>query len=212
MATFCSNVIFVGGAVAELYADDPAATDIRPTLDVYCVVEVKTYGSMHVFENLLRERKFVNDIESGVICRWKYDGETVDVMPDDEDILGFTNEWYRPGFQHRIPIQTSEDITVYILPPLYYIASKIEAIRGRGGDDLRLSHDFEDLIYVLNNNQNILSLFDAEENDDLVAFISAWANEMLLRPNRREEIECMLPYGDWERVDYIIEILNNCRL
>ena len=28
---------------------------------------------------------------------------------------------------------------IYILPPLYYIATKIEAIRGRGGDDLNVS-------------------------------------------------------------------------
>ncbi|HOX75656.1 MAG TPA: hypothetical protein PK521_15570 [Bacteroidales bacterium] len=29
------EVVFVGGAVTELYADDPASSDIRPTLDVY---------------------------------------------------------------------------------------------------------------------------------------------------------------------------------
>jgi len=29
------KVVFVGGAVTELYADDPASSDIRPTLDVY---------------------------------------------------------------------------------------------------------------------------------------------------------------------------------
>ena len=28
------EIVFVGGAVAELYADDPASTDIRPTQDV----------------------------------------------------------------------------------------------------------------------------------------------------------------------------------
>lgn len=33
-----NDVVFVGGSVAELYADDPAATDIRPTMDVDCVI------------------------------------------------------------------------------------------------------------------------------------------------------------------------------
>lgn len=28
------NMVFVGGAVAELYASNPEALDIRPTLDV----------------------------------------------------------------------------------------------------------------------------------------------------------------------------------
>lgn len=84
LGDLCSSVVFVGGSVAELYADDPATTDIRPTMDVDCVVELATYGSLHDFEELLRKRQFVNDIESGVICRWQYNGETVDIMPDRE--------------------------------------------------------------------------------------------------------------------------------
>lgn len=76
------DVVFVGGSVAELYADDSAATDIRPTMDVDCVIKTATYGSLQEFENLLRKRHFINDIESGVICRWKYNGEIVDIMPD----------------------------------------------------------------------------------------------------------------------------------
>lgn len=34
-----NELVFVGGVMAELYADDPAATEIRPTKDVDCVVE-----------------------------------------------------------------------------------------------------------------------------------------------------------------------------
>lgn len=209
LGELCHDVVFVGGSVAELYADDSAATDIRPTMDVDCVIELSTYGSLHEFENLLRKHGFENDIESGVICRWKYSGETVDVMPDTDNILGFTNQWYRPGFQHRIVYVLPDGVSVYILAPLYYIATKIEAMRGRGGDDLRFSHDFEDLVYVLNNHQDITSLFESENNKKLVEYISSWASEMLNRQNCREEIECMLPYGDYERVDYIIDILTH---
>ena len=32
------EMVFVGGSVAELYASDPAASDIRPTLDVACLM------------------------------------------------------------------------------------------------------------------------------------------------------------------------------
>lgn len=178
-------------------------------MDVDCVIELATYGSLQEFEGLLRKHGFENDIESGVICRWKYNGETVDIMPDRDSILGFTNQWYQPGFRHRIIYELPDGIAVYILPPLYYLATKIEAIRGRGGDDLRFSHDFEDFIYVLNNRQDITSLFDNENNSDLIEYISFWASEILNRQNCREEIECMLPYGDYDRVDYIIEILTH---
>ncbi len=207
LGDLCRDVVFVGGSVAELYADDPAATDIRPTMDVDCVIELATYGSLQEFEGRLRRQGFENDIESGVICRWKYKGETVDIMPDDGEIFGFTNRWYRPGFQHRVGYQFPDGMSVQILPPLYYIATKLEAIRGRGGEDLRFSHDFEDLIYVLNNCQNITSLFDNEDNQSLVEYISSWASKILKRQNCHEEVECMLPYGDYNRVDYIINIL-----
>ncbi len=60
-------------------------------MDVDCVIELATYGSLQEFEDLLRKHGFVNDIESGVICRWKYNGETVDIMPNRDCILGFTN-------------------------------------------------------------------------------------------------------------------------
>ena len=36
------NVAFVGGAVAGLYADDPASEDARPTMDVDCVLQLST--------------------------------------------------------------------------------------------------------------------------------------------------------------------------
>ena len=213
LGDLCSEVVFVGGSVAELYADDPAATEIRPTMDVDCVIKMTTYGSLQKFEDSLRHHGFVNDIESGVICRWKYDGETVDIMPDSDSILGFTNRWYRPGFQHREKHELPDGTSVYILPPLYYLATKIEAIRDRGikdgGNDLRFSHDLEDFIYILNNRQDIISLFDNENNDALIEYISSWTSEMLARQNCREEIECMLPYGDRDRLDYIIEILNH---
>lgn len=93
--------------------------------------------------------------------------------------------------------------------PSINVATKIEAVRGRGGEDLRFSHDFEDLVYVLNNRQDITELFDNENDSDLTGYLSSWAKEMLSRQNCREEIECMLPYGDYDRVDYIIEILNH---
>ena len=178
LGELCREVVFVGGSVAELYADDPAASDIRPTMDVDCVIATATYGSMQGFEDLLRLRKFVNDIESGVICRWKYNREFVALNSP---------------------------------PPLYYLATKIEAIRGRGGEDLRFSHDFEDFVYVLNNRRDIKSLIDNEKDASLLGYLSIWAKELLARSNCREEIECMLPYGDNDRTDYVVEILEHIR-
>jgi len=42
------EVVFVGGAVAELYADDPASSDIRPTQDVDCTIELSSYRAHRI--------------------------------------------------------------------------------------------------------------------------------------------------------------------
>lgn len=204
------QVAFVGGSVAELYADNPAATEIRMTEDVDCVVELTTYRGLYELEEIIRKLGFTNDTTPGApICRWVYRGETVDIMPDDSNILGFTNEWYKPAFAHRQKVTLSDGTSINIFPTLYYIATKIEAIRGRGGNDLRFSHDFEDLIYVLNNCEQIITLYDNEQDNELKAYLTEWATQMLQRPNGREEIECALPYGDYERLHYIIKIINH---
>ena len=67
-----NEMVFVGGTVTSLYADDMAAPDIRATNDVDCITELATYGSYANLENRLREIGFKNDIESNVICRWRY--------------------------------------------------------------------------------------------------------------------------------------------
>ncbi|MDE7421636.1 MAG: hypothetical protein K2N35_15705 [Muribaculaceae bacterium] len=202
------EIAFVGGSVAELYADDPAATEIRMTEDVDCVIELASYRSLYELEEEIRKLGFTNDTRpEAPICRWIYKGETVDIMPDDKSILGFTNEWYKPAFTYRKKVILPDGTSISIFPALYYVATKIEAIKGRGGNDLRFSHDLEDLIYVLNNCQQIIAYFDEEQNLTLKEYISHWARHMLERQNGREEIECVLPYGDFERLDYIVEIL-----
>jgi hypothetical protein len=64
------EVVFVGGAVAELYADDPASSDIRPTLDVDCVIELSSRLEHAKIEERLRSKKFAHNTSKGApICR-----------------------------------------------------------------------------------------------------------------------------------------------
>ena len=37
-----NDLVFVGGSVAELYASDPASSDIRPTTDIDCLIELSS--------------------------------------------------------------------------------------------------------------------------------------------------------------------------
>ncbi len=200
------EVIFVGGSVAEFYADDSAATNIRQTMDVDCVIRLKSYNGLTQLEKRLRKLGFKNDTdEDAPICRWVYAGEKVDVMPDDKSILGFSNKWYGTAFDHREKIVLPDGREIWILPTLYYIATKIEALRGRGDDDWRLSHDFEDIVYVLNNSGKISKLWEECSDSILREYLAEWANELLARPNMREEIECQLDGDEIERTPILIE-------
>lgn len=98
-----NDVVFIGGAVAELYANDPAASDIRPTIDVDCVIELGSRTEHARLEENLRAKGFANDISpEAQICRYVYNDIKVDVMPTDPDILGFSNKWYIEGIENKI--------------------------------------------------------------------------------------------------------------
>ena len=152
LGTLKNDMVFIGGAVAELYASNPAASDIRPTLDVDCVIELSSKSEHAKMENELRAKKFANDTSKGApICRWVYKDIKVDIMPVDSKVLGFTNRWYEEGIENKILKVLPDGTEVYVFSPAYYLAAKFEAHKSRGGNDLRQSHDFEDIIYILDN-------------------------------------------------------------
>lgn len=202
------SVVYVGGSVAELYISDPAAADIRPTKDVDCVIELASYRSYGELEELLRKKGFKNDQTSGApICRWIYDGEMVDIMPDDEGIIGFSNSWYHLAILNKEPRILPEGNVIFVFPVTYYVATKFEAVAGRGGDDLRTSHDFEDIVFILNSFPEFTDMCRNEEEEDLKLYLKNKMAQLILRPNIMEEIECSLPVGEDDRSRYIFEII-----
>ena len=97
------EVVFVGGATVALWITDPGAPPVRPTKDVDVVVEVTTRTAFHEFESRLRGRRFSEDQEDGVICRWRHPGGLIlDAMPSDPSILGFANQWQAAAIPHAI--------------------------------------------------------------------------------------------------------------
>ena len=203
------QVVYVGGAVAQLYVTDPAATDIRPTKDVDCVIELGGYGKLAELEETLRHKKFENDQSPGApICRWIYKGVMVDVMPSDKEVIGFSNAWYQPGIDHKEERILPNNSVIWVLPVTYYVATKFEALAGRGGEDYRWSHDFEDIVYILNSCPDFVELYREESNAELRSYLKCKCMELLKRNNILEEIECVLPIGEEERVEYILEVLN----
>ena len=205
-----NDMVFVGGAVAELYANDPAASDIRPTLDVDCVIGLSTRLEFYRLEENLRARGFANDTSSGApICRWIYNDIKVDVMPTDENILGFSNKWYVEGIENEIQKILPDGTEIFVFPPEYYVATKFEAHKGRGGNDLRQSHDFEDIIYILDNCPDLLNDISIA-NASVKAYLKIEFKSLLQNKGLLEGIESALPYGSGvEGTEIIYELIRN---
>ena len=202
------EMVFVGGAVAELYADDPASSDIRPTQDVDCTIELSSYRKHTELEEELRTKGFANDTSQGApICRWIYQDIKVDVMPTDENVLGFNNQWYPGGVGSKITRTLPNGTEIFVFSPEYYLASKFEAHNDRGGGDLRQSHDFEDIIYILDN---CTSIFENIRNadEDVKNYLKTECEKLFANDGLSEGIESALPYGsDSDRVEIIEDLI-----
>jgi len=192
------EMVFVGGAVAELYANNPAASEIRPTLDVDCVIEIRSRLQFARMEENLRIRGFKNDTSAGApICRWIYKDIKVDIMPTDSNVIGFSKRWYEEGIEFKIQKTLPDGTNIFVFPPEYYLAAKFEAHNSRGGNDLRQSHDFEDIIYILDNCSNIVEYISASK-PDVKEYLKSECQKLLENPNITEGIEAALPYGSGE--------------
>ena len=204
------QVVFIGGAVAELYAFAPGASEIRITLYVVCVIEIRSRKAYYELEVILRSKGFSHDTSKDApICRWIYEGVLVDLMPTKEEILGFTNSWYEIGISNKIPYILPDGVEIAIFPPEVYLASKIEAFNNRGSQDFRQSHDFEDIIYLLDNKPDIQT--DIVNSDDHVKeFIKKEFSDLLLRSDLLEGVECALPFGtDSNGIESIMDLLQS---
>lgn len=154
LAELKNQMVFVGGAVVSLYADDPAADEIRPTADIDMTINLMNFSNWAKMQERLAELNFYPDPFGHAICSYKYKDIPVDIMPAEEGPLGPSNKWYVLGFNDLWKI-TVKDEEIQILSAPVYLATKFEAYNNRGGD-YRTSHDFEDIIYVLDNRISIV--------------------------------------------------------
>ncbi len=197
------KVVFIGGATISLYADR-LAFEIRPTDDIDVLVEILSYSERVKLEERLRGIGFVHDLESKIVCRFKIQGIIVDIMPTDDPSIGFKNFWYPEGFKNAMDYQIDENNIVKILIAPYFIATKLEAFKGRGNDDGRTSKDFEDIVFVLENRKTI---WEELKNSDLKLqkYLQAEFNVLLANPYIEEWIGSHLERGSEQSTFLIIE-------
>ncbi len=202
-----NKVVFVGGAIVSLYAKS-IKFEIRPTEDIDVIVEILNYKSRIELEEKLKSIGFQHEIHSSIICRYKIKGITVDIMPTDDESIGFKNKWYPAGFRNAIDHKIDNLVTIKILNAPFFIATKIEAFKGRGKNDGRTSKDFEDIIFIFENRNKIWTeMKDSEE--ELRKYLIQELNIFNNNPNIFEWIDC---HVDRNSPPASYQILNDLKL
>ena len=160
------EVAFVGGsATALLVSDEAVLPGIRMSDDVDLIVDVVGHVGWAQFQERLRERGFSHNPMDKIICRMRLDGLIVDFMPDDEDILGFGNRWYKSALTSAQSYRLAEDVAIRLVAPAYFVATKLEAYKGRGDSDPRFSRDMEDILTVLDGRVELTDEIKSSEED-----------------------------------------------
>lgn len=154
---YLNEMVFIGGCTTALFLDvSNADENIRATYDVDLIVDISTQTEWHKLEQALRRLGFKNDLENGIVCRFKLNQLIVDFMPINQDILGFTNRWYEESMQHSLSYTLPSGTVIKILQASYFLATKFEAYKGRGNNDPMSSKDVEDILNVLGGRTSIV--------------------------------------------------------
>jgi hypothetical protein len=123
LAPLDERITFIGGVTIALYLDEISASDVRPTFDVDCVIEVTSTANYHKLSDKLRQLGLQECREDGApLCRWQKEDLILDIMPTEPSVLGFSNSWYKPGIATTISytLPSGERIWIFSIAYLLY--------------------------------------------------------------------------------------------
>ncbi|KIF66001.1 hypothetical protein HY68_38240 [Streptomyces sp. AcH 505] len=178
-----ARLVFVGGCTTALYITDAVTLEgVRATDDVDLIVDLAGFAEWAELIDRLRQRGFAEAPEDNVICRMRLGELKVDFMPDDDEILGFSNRWYAKGIETAVFAPLDEELDIRHLTPPLFVATKLEAYRGRGEGDLIGSRDAEDILLLVDGREELVEEVAAAE-DEIQIYIATQIAALLADPN-----------------------------
>ena len=166
MGDLREQVVFVGGCATGLLITQPHVADARATEDVDAIVEVASLVGYHALARELMKLGFKQTMADNTPpFRWYWNRMQLDLVPLDEKVLGFANRWYRPGFEAAISVTLASGLQLRHLSAPYFMATKLEAFKDRGNNDVYLSHDLEDVITVVDGREELIAELTAAPQD-----------------------------------------------
>lgn len=157
----CEETAFVGGVTTGfLLTDEFAREQVRSTDDVDLIVHVMGANGFADLQEQLQEKGFRISLpspdENHPICAMKLGELRVDFMPDDEAVLGFTNPWYKDALARATSHKLPDGQMIRLVTPPYFLATKLEAWKGRGQGDALGSRDIEDLLALVDGRDELI--------------------------------------------------------
>lgn len=192
------EVVFLGGATIHLWLNEAAAPPARATDDVDVLCDVHTTVEYYVFSDRLRERGLVERLNEDIVGRWRdpVSNLAIDIIPPDERVLGFTNRWYTQAVDRAVNRTLNSGSVIRAVPPPILTATKLEAWRGRGADDVLRSLDVHDVVVLANGREELLDELQAEE-PDVRTFVGRELRRLLANDYFEYVIQdAVAPYGD----------------
>jgi len=188
LSPLLDELVFVGGCTTALLITDPAAAEVRPTYDVDSIGEITSYAEYVAFSERLRKLGFAEDQSEGApICRWVYGEIRLDVMPTDEKILGFSNRWYKSAMENARRVQLKNELTIRVITAPLFLATKLEAFKGRGKNDYFASHDLEDIVAVIDGRPSLLDEV-GHAPKDLKVYIAHEIHRLMEKPEFKDAL------------------------
>lgn len=196
LGDLCDELVLVGGCAAGLLYTSPTAPPPRVTYDVDVVAEVTALSAYYALEKKFLARGFKRDVSADApVCRWRIGELCVDLMPSDERVLGFSNRWYPLAFAGASPIVLPSGQSMRLISAPVFLATKFEAFATRGRGDLLSSHDFEDIINVIDGRPGIEAEVQASTTE-LKAFLVARFSEITRHPDFENTLPGLVVYDE----------------
>lgn len=187
------SLVFVGGCATGLLVTDVRAQPIRATIDVDLIAQVTGRSEYAALEREFEALGFTHDLSKDApICRWKKADVIVDLMPTDEAILGFHNRWYPFAVESAQKLVLQDGLTIKLISAPAFIATKLEAFKGRGNKDYLLSHDLEDIVTVIDGRETLHA--EISKTDTVLKnYVALEFSELLRNPYFTEALQGHLP-------------------
>lgn len=200
------DVVFLGGCTTGLLLTDKVSKEaVRYTDDVDLITHVIGYPGWVKFQTQIKARGFKESMDDDIACRMRLDGLIVDFMPDDEEILGFSNRWYTEALDNATNHELTDEITIQLISPIFFVATKLEAYKGRGKNDPLQSNDIEDILNVFDGRSELVDEIN-QGSEEIQKYISEEFSQLLERPEFEYAVQSTAQ-GQSDREELIFERL-----